>query len=99
MKEIKNFYNIFKGQHSTEKTVSEIEKFNKFAFKVDKKTNKYNIKKFIEKLFNVSVISVKTLIIKGKKIKFKNLFGKQKSWKKAIITLKKESNINFSEFK
>lgn len=99
MKKIQNFYNVLKGQYSTEKTVKILDKFNQFTFKVEKKTNKYNIKNTVEKFFNVSVISVKTLNIKGKKVKFKNTFGKQKKWKKAIITLEKGNSINFSEFK
>lgn len=99
MNKIKNLYNIIEGQHSTEKSAFILEKFNKFIFKVNKKSNKYDIKNIIEKLFNVSVISVKTTNIKGKKIKFKNSFGKKKNWKKATVTLKKGDNINFTEFK
>lgn len=99
MKKIQNFYNTLKGQYSTEKTANILEKFNKFTFKVDKKANKKNIKHIIEKLFNVSIISIKTINVKGKRVKFKNSFGKQNDWKKAIVTLKNGNNINFSEFK
>jgi len=40
---------------------------NKYSFMIDKKANKYSIKKIIEYIFNVSVINVNTLIVAKKK--------------------------------
>lgn len=99
MKKYRHFYNIIKGQYSTEKTVFLTDKYNSITFEVDKKSNKYEIKNAIEKLFNIKVKNIKTLNIKGKNIKFKNHTGKQKNWKKAIVVIKEGFNINFSEFK
>jgi large subunit ribosomal protein L23 len=39
---------------------------NKYSFMIDKKANKYSIKKIIEYVFNVSVVNVNTLIIAKK---------------------------------
>ena len=40
---------------------------NKYSFMIDKKANKYSIKKIIEYIFNVSVVNVNTLIVAKKK--------------------------------
>jgi len=84
---------------STEKTVFESEKNGVFVFKVDLKTDKKKIKYIIEKLFNVVVKNVKTLIVKGKKTKFKQTPGKKSDWKKAFVSLKKGYEINLANFK
>ena len=46
----------------TEKVYDLIERENKIAFEVNKKANKYQIKKAVEQLYNVEVIKVNTLI-------------------------------------
>jgi large subunit ribosomal protein L23 len=83
----------------TEKSVENMEKNRNFIFKVNLKTNKKNIKYVVEKLFNVKVNSVRTLIIKGNKTKFKQVPGKKSDWKKAFISLKKGYDINLTNFK
>ncbi len=99
MNNFKNPNSILLGQISTEKAVLLADKFRSITFRVLFNANKYNIKYAVEKIFNVSVISINTINIKGKTVKFKSFFGKKKKWKKAIVTLKKGYDINFSEFK
>lgn len=60
---------------------------------------KKKIKFVIEKLFNVSVLKVRTLIIKGKNTKFKQIPGKKSDWKKAFISLEKGNEIDLANFK
>ncbi|NVM34788.1 MAG: 50S ribosomal protein L23 [Candidatus Lokiarchaeota archaeon] len=65
------FYKIIKKPLITEKTFDLIEKENKLVFIVDRKANKNQIKRAIEKLHNVKVIEVNTLITpKGMKKAF-----------------------------
>ncbi len=99
MSKYKGFYSILKGQYSTEKTVFLADKHRSITFQVSNEANKYNIKYAVEKLFNVSVLSVRTINVKGKIVRFKSFLGKKKSWKKAIVILQKGHDINFSEFK
>lgn len=99
MKKISCFYNSLISQHSTEKTVYLLNKFNCFTFIVSHDSNKNRIKNVIEKLFNVSVSFVRIINVKGKTVKFKNFLGKRKNLKKALVFLKKGCEINFSEFK
>ena len=79
----------------TEKSTILSEK-NKVIFKVHKATNKYSIKKNIEKIFKVNVIKVNIINKKGrtKVVKWKKILTK--GYKKAIITLKKGQNIDLT---
>lgn len=83
----------------TEKSVSSVEDNRIFVFKVNLKSKKKTIKYVVEKLFNVEVKKVRTLIVKGKTTKFKQISGKRSDWKKALVSLKKGSDINLSKFK
>lgn len=82
----------------TEKSNQIIESQNKYAFLVDKKATKINIKNAIESFFNVNVISVNTSITPGKaKVKMtkKGMVESRKSaTKKAYITIKEGQSID-----
>ena len=89
----------------SEKSHSLSEQFNKYVFKVHKNANKLEIKKSIESRFDVKIVKVSTMNFKGKK---KNMTirsdgnvlrttGNRSNWKKAIVTLDKDSKINFVE--
>ncbi|MFX0038425.1 MAG: 50S ribosomal protein L23 [Promethearchaeota archaeon] len=56
------YYKIIKRPLITEKTFDLIEKENKLVFLVNRKANKNQIKKAIEKLHNVKVIKINTMI-------------------------------------
>ena len=89
----------------TEKSAFMTEKFNQYVFKVDVNANKIQIKNEIEKRFNVKILKVSTMRFKGKQ---KNSTirsgghvlrssGKRSLWKKAVITLHKDSKIDLVE--
>ena len=63
----------------------------KYTFVVDKKSNKTEIKNAVELIFGVKVDSVNTMNMLGKKKRQGVHIGKKADWKKAIITLTKES--------
>jgi large subunit ribosomal protein L23 len=60
---------------------------NKVVFKVAKTATKPQIKMAVEKLFDVKVTAVNTLVRKGKTKQFRGTLGKQSDVKKAIVTL------------
>lgn len=64
---------------------------NKYAFVVHKKANKIEIKKAVEKLFNVNVQSVNTMNMKGKFRRVGVHRGYCPDWKKAVVTLEEGS--------
>ena len=59
----------------------------KYTFKVNKKATKVEIAKAVEKLFEVKVLSVNTMTVKGKEKRVGRSVGKTSDWKKAIVTI------------
>lgn len=70
----------------TEKSTMASE-YNQVVFRVADKATKPEIKAAVEALFKVKVTSVNTLIRKGKTKRFRGIPGKQRDFKKAIVTL------------
>ena len=72
--------------------------FGKYTFKVDRRANKSEIKKAIEKIFDVKVKKVNTMNMQGKEKRMGVHVGRRPSWKKAIVTLTEDSKeIEFFE--
>src|ERR1019366_8332544 len=67
---------------------------NKVLFKVAGKATKPQIKEAVEKLFDVKVKSVNTLVRKGKTKVFRGTFGSQSDVKRAIVTLEEGHRID-----
>ena len=83
----------------TEKMTAQGEKLNRFAFVVDKRANKLEIKSAVEKAYGVKVDSVNTQQYVGK-VKTRNTtrgvgVGRVNRGKKAIVTLKDGETIDF----
>ena len=70
----------------TEKSSGEIQE-GKYTFKVNKKATKIDIKNAVEKLFEVKVLNVNTVMVKGKEKRVGRNVGKTSDWKKAIVTI------------
>jgi len=70
---------------------------NKYTFIVDKRANKTEIKNAIEKIFNVRVDAVNTMIVKGKSKRVGRFQGRKPDRKKAIITLQEGQKIALFE--
>lgn len=83
----------------TEKMTEQGEDLNRFAFKVDRRANKIHIRKAIEEMYQVKVVSVNTMRYGGKrKSRFTKagvVIGKTAAYKKAIITLAEGDTIDF----
>ena len=83
----------------TEKMTAQGEDLNRYGFVVDKKANKIQIKKAVEDMYGVSVLSVNTMIYAGKlKSRYTRtgiISGRTKSVKKAIVTLVEGDTIDF----
>jgi len=81
----------------TEKGNRMREQHNQVLFEVAKDANKGEIKKAVAALFRVTVLDVRTMIVRGKMKRMGRDFGKTKNWKKAIVTLKEGDKIEFFE--
>lgn len=84
----------------TEKQTAITEKMpNRYGFRVSPDANKLEIKKAVEELYNVNVVSLNTMNYSGKRksryTKSGIINGKQSAFKKAIVTLKEGQTIDF----
>ena len=70
----------------TEKSNDEMQS-GKYTFEVNKKATKVEIAKAVEKLFEVKVLSVNTISVKGKQKRVGAHVGMTSDWKKAIVTI------------
>ena len=86
-------YDVIVAPVVTEKATIASE-HNKVLFKVAAKATKPQIKEAIEKLFDVKVKSVNTLVRKGKIKAFRGSRGEQSDVKKAIVTLEEGHRID-----
>ena len=90
---------IIKKPVITEKMTNDTEKFNRYAFVVDRKANKIEIKKAVEEQYDVVVDSVRTMVCIGKKrvrgSKSGMIVGKTSTYKKAIVQLSSGDSIDF----
>lgn len=59
----------------------------KYTFEVNKKATKVDIAKAVEKLFEVKVLNVNTMTVKGKEKRMGAHTGRRPDWKKAIVTI------------
>ncbi len=90
---------ILKKPILTEKVAALGEKLNRYAFVVDKKANKIQIKNAVEAMYNVSVVSVNTMLAPGKVktrgTKNGSVTGSTGRVKKAIVSLAEGNTIDF----
>jgi large subunit ribosomal protein L23 len=65
-----------------------------YSFEVNKKANKAEIKRAVEKIYNVKVDKVRTANHKGKRRRKGRTYGVTSSWKKAVVYLEPEFHID-----
>jgi large subunit ribosomal protein L23 len=82
----------------TEKANAQQEKLRRYAFKVDRRANKLEIKKAVEEFYGVSVIDVNTAVVPGKnKTRYTKagfIKGQKPAFKKALVTVAKGESID-----
>ncbi len=83
----------------TEKSMGQAEELNKYHFRVHPDANKVDIGRAIEALFDVRVLSVNTMMVRGKSRRrsYRYRPGKTARWKKAIVTLETGDTIELIE--
>ena len=86
-------YDVILSPAITEKATIASE-HNQVVFKVAKGATKPMIKEAVEKLFDVKVKSVNTMVRKGKTKVFRGNFGSQSDSKRAIVTLEEGHRID-----
>ena len=91
---------ILKRPIVTEK-ITALQDRRQFSFEVTPDANKIQIAQAVEKKFKVTVTSVRTMVVKGKRktqLTRRGRFeGRKATWKKAIVTLKEGDKIDYFE--
>ncbi|HKJ61899.1 MAG TPA: 50S ribosomal protein L23 [Hyphomicrobiales bacterium] len=88
-----DLYDVIRSPVITEKATMASE-HNQVVFKVADSATKPQIREAVERLFNVKVKAVNTLNRSGKLKRFRGILGRQKSMKKAIVTLEDGHSID-----
>jgi large subunit ribosomal protein L23 len=92
-----DMYSIIKRPILTEKSTIARDEENKYFFEVDRRANKIEIAKAVEKLFKVKVLNISTMNVQGKKKRVGKIMGKRNDWKKAVVTLAPGNSIEIYE--
>lgn len=88
-----DIYRIIKRNLITEKSTLSRDEGNKYIFQVDRDANKIEVARAVAELFKVKVLDVNIMNVSGKKKRVGKIIGERSSWKKAIVTLSKDSKI------
>lgn len=90
-------FEIIRRPVVTEKTTLQKETANQVTFEVDRGANRVDIKRAVEKAFQVKVKSVQTMQVTGKVKRRGRILGKRRNWKKATVRLMPGERIEFFE--
>lgn len=97
MEAVRDSHQIIRRPLVTEKGTDLKDHANQYLFEVARDANKIEIKRAVESLFRVKVLSVRTLSVKGKKKRVGRFVGRTPGWKKAVATLKEGESIELFE--
>jgi len=86
---------VLLGPHVSEKTTDVGERHNQIVFKVRRDSNKTEIRRAVEMMFEVKVSDVQVVNCRGKIKRFGQEWGQRQHWKKAYVTLAEGENIDF----
>ena len=82
-----NAHDVIRRPIVTEKSTTLKEGANVIAFEVAQKANKIDVKRAVEKLFNVKVAEVRLFNVRGKMKRMGRNVGKRPDWRKAYVRL------------
>lgn len=87
------YHSLIRYPSITEKNTILRETQNRYVFEVLRTASKPQIKEAVEKLFGVTVVSVNTMLVKGKKKRMGRFAGYRPDWKKAIVKVQEGQSI------
>ncbi len=92
-----NAEQVILGPLVTERNMVLRDEQNKYAFRVHMRATKPEIKKAVEELFDVPVVSVTTQNVIGKVKRLGRSTGRRSSWKKAVVRVASGHKIDIYE--
>ena len=88
-------YEVIQEPLITEKGTKQ-EKAHKYFFRVRRDAKKHEIREAVERIFNVKVTKVNTMLVGGKWKRVRFQPGQTSDWKKAVVTLKEGQKIELT---
>lgn len=93
-----NSYDIIRKPIISERSMTAVydregNEIKKYTFAVPRSANKVEIRKAVEEVFGVKVAAVNTMNVTGKLKRMGRYEGRRASYKKAIVTLAKDSKV------
>jgi large subunit ribosomal protein L23 len=92
-----DYLQVLKAPLITEKLDAMREEQSTYAFEVDRRATKVDVREAIEKLFKVRVVEVRTAIMRGKKKRLGVRMGQQSNWKRALVKLQPGQKLDIFE--
>ena len=89
-------FDVLKRPVITEKS-SLLQEEGRYVFEVAPQANKVQVREAVEKAFNVNVMTVNVMNVRGKRKRFGTRLTPRPSWKKAVVTLKPGDRIEIFE--
>jgi large subunit ribosomal protein L23 len=96
---MRTLYEVIRRPIISEKSTALAEVGGRYAFEVSVKANKQEIKDAVQRLFNVKVRAVRTMVMHGKVKRVGQFENKRPNWKKALVTLAEGQKIEFFQAK
>ncbi len=89
-----DMYDVIRKPIVTEKASALKAEAGKIVFAVDRGAKKADVKNAVEKLFDVKVTDVRTMVFRGKYKRVGKFAGRRQNWKKAIVTLAEGTDLD-----
>ena len=96
---MRTVYEVIQRPIISEKSTALAEIAGRYVFEVSLKANKQEIRDAVQRLFNVKVREVRTMIMHGKVKRVGRFETKRSNWKKALVTLAEGQKIDFFQTK
>lgn len=90
-------YKVLLGPHISEKATVVADLNGQYVFKVATDATKLEVKHAVQQLFDVQVMGVRTVNVKGKTKRTARGLGKRSDWKKAYVSLAQGQDIDFAD--
>jgi len=92
-----NLYQVLVRPILTEKSGFQADNLSKYTFEVDGRATRADVKRAVEKAFEVSVTKVNMMLVPGKTRRWGRRVGVSSNWKKAVVTLAEGDSIQLFE--
>ncbi|HXF62025.1 MAG TPA: 50S ribosomal protein L23 [Caldilineaceae bacterium] len=93
-----HIYEVIRRPVVTEKTMIGVDEGNRYAFEVDMRANKFQVKDAVELAFDVTVTDVHIMVMPAKTARRgKRIVIRKPKWKKAIVSLAPGDRIQLFE--